>query len=331
MKRFVLACVGVLLSCSVFAVTLDQGYIKAFGGGKVVVSGKALPALETYDASQFTFKDGKFFIAGGPDGFFNARALLPAGKTIGQLIDEAKKKFSANMEYFQSDVTCFRVWCSNGEDGNDQVGNAKWPTTLNEEPQWATQICDIQTDVDEERLTWVGQAATWESMQNDVAGYLAKARTGTKFFIQYSVGFTSLTPGGQMESKWDSVLEKFVQTPSQGLLSYNLMPVAVGTVEVAEGYTPTWTWKMITKPAKEDGKAEGLISIMKSGKEFCQAKVAVENKYLNKVTGVTAWTISFTHASDEGKRGGFDTDAKTVEKAIENVLEEYAERELAAE
>lgn len=331
MKRFVLACVGVLISCSAFAANLDQGYIKAFGGGKVIISGKALPALETYDASLFTARDGKFFIPGGPEGFFYARALLPAGKTIGQQIDEAKKKFSANMKHFQSDVTSFRVWCSNGEDGNDQVGNAKWPSALTEEPQWATPICDVQSDIDEEKLSWVGQAATWESMKDDVESYLVKARTGTKFFIQYNVGFTSLTPGGQMESKWDSVLEKFVQTPSQGLLSYNLIPVAVGTAEVAEGYVPTWTWKMVTRPAKEDGVSEGLISILKSGKEFCQARVAVENKYLNKVTGVNAWTVSFTHASDEGRRGGFDTDAKTMEKAIENVLEEYAERELAGE
>ena len=331
MRTLMIACFCVFLSHAGFAAELDQAYLKTFGGGKVIVSGKGVPALGMYDPSQFTFKDGIFFIPGGKNGFFHARALLPEGKTIGQVIDDAKKKFSANVKFLEEEITAFRVWCSHDEGGNLKVGGQyKWPASMNDEPGWASNICDFQTTVDQEKRGWVGQAAKWEdNLKSDVERYLVKARAGTKFFVQFSVGFSSLTPGGQMESKWDSILNKFVQVKSQGLLSYNLMPVAVGTVEVAEGYTPTWTWKMLAKPSKEDGEAEGLISILKAGKEFCQAKVRVKNKYTNTQSGIINWDVSLQHSTDESKRGGFDADAKSLEGAIEKVLEEFAERELA--
>jgi hypothetical protein len=64
----------------------DPAYIQAFGYGSICVSGKGYPLKDRYDATQFDFRNGKFYISKG--GTIDLRVFLPRGKTYGDLINE---------------------------------------------------------------------------------------------------------------------------------------------------------------------------------------------------------------------------------------------------
>ena len=76
----------VMVSVSFRMTDLDPAYLQAFGYGSICVSGKGFPLKDRYDATQFDFRNGKFYIEAKTQ--FDLRVFLPEGKTYGDLMTD---------------------------------------------------------------------------------------------------------------------------------------------------------------------------------------------------------------------------------------------------
>lgn len=251
MKK-VLVLMSLFVCTAVFAAAPDPGYLKAFGAGSVAVSVGGYPELGKYDPAQFQFTDGKFLVPGGDDAKLDLRAFLPNGITIGKALAKTKKTRGANYKYQQADFMAFRIWAPSEQPG---AGSAVWPAKPTDVPAWRPKV-EQTYDITAESSSWVSAGARWDEFKADLT-CLKNAKNGQQFYVVFSVGYRYKIPGGQMESKWDDVLHKFVQVKSLGLLGFEYgEPLAVARVEVQN---------TMSTAARYKATADGTVTDTKSG------------------------------------------------------------------
>jgi len=233
--KHILACVLAFCALSVvssFAGEIDDGYVKAFGRGIILVSQKGFIEKKTYDPSQFDFKNGVFRIPSGGEAELNVRAILPAGKTLGAELDKVKKTQAGNLKWHQGDYCGWRVWSSHEGSENLVTAAKPWPKKLGDEPMWADSK-DVYTALSADVRDWWAPGTRYEGdFRGAFFGLMATSQPGQKLYISFHVAFEYKTPGGEMQSKWDSDKNKFVQVESNGELGYALSePLCAATVE----------------------------------------------------------------------------------------------------
>jgi hypothetical protein len=239
MRCLVALCLALLVPSIALAEGPDPAYLKAFGPGSIAASGLGYPAFEKYDAAQFLYKDGKFVVVA--DGTLDLRAFTPKGVTLGKAMAKVRKERGANLKYMQAEYMSFRIWASHDSSGQDQT-KGKWPAKLGDEPVW-TPLTDTRFDLPTSSYDWESAGAGWEDLKADLWS-MAKAKPGQKYYVVFSVGYRYKTPGGEMESKWDSVLGKFVQQKSLGLVGFVYGPaLAACTIEIGEGPDQSGSFK----------------------------------------------------------------------------------------
>jgi hypothetical protein len=210
---------------------LDAAYMKTFGNGIILVSDKGIPPRAKCDPAQFEYRDGKFFITPGPTGSLNFRALLPAGTNLGAELEKVKKVQEANLQYRNEDLCIYKVW-STHDLGGTPHDNVKWPTSLKEMPKWASPV-EAFTSLDPEVYPWVAPGVSWNGdFKSSLFGLLFNGKPGQKLYVTFHVGFEYKTPAGQVETKWNDVLQKWENVTSNGLIGYALSePLAASTIE----------------------------------------------------------------------------------------------------
>lgn len=217
---------------SVFAQDdLDPAYVKNFGHSIIMVSDKGIPPRAKCDMAQFDYRDGKFFVAAGEQSQLNFRALLPEGTNLGAELEKVKKVQEANMKYRTEDFCMYKVWSDHTAGGLPE-DNVKWPTSLKETPKWAAST-DSFTSLDPEVYSWIAPGVSWGGdFRSAYFGILYTSKPGQKLYVTFHVGFEYKTPAGQVETKWNDVLQKWEQVTSNGLIGYALSePLAASTIE----------------------------------------------------------------------------------------------------
>jgi len=231
-KISVLLVLMVLSVVSVYAQDdLDPAYVKNFGHSIITVSDKGIPPRAKCDMSQFDYRDGKFFIASGEQSQLNFRAILPEGTNLGAELEKVKKAQATNLQYRTEDTCVYKVW-SDHTDGGLPEENVKWPTSLKETPKWAASK-DAYTSLEENVYSWIAPGVSWEGdFRSAYYGILYTSKPGQKLYVTFHVGFEYQTPAGQVETKWNDVLQKWEQVTSNGMIGYALSePLAASTIE----------------------------------------------------------------------------------------------------
>lgn len=233
MRKFLILFIMVMLSTAgAFAqAELDPAYVKTFGNGIVLVSQSGFPLMAKYDKAQFDYRDGKFFIPSGPEAELQVRAILFKGMTLGEELKKLKKEQAENLKYHQKDYCAFKVWSTHDEGGN-ALENVKWPASIKDEPQWAEPKVGF-SDLSEEVYGWFAPGVKYEGdFRSSFWSIMPASAPGQKLYITFHVCFEYQVPGGQVESKWNSVLERFENVTSNGMIGYAYSaPLAVSTVE----------------------------------------------------------------------------------------------------
>ncbi|HAE37054.1 MAG TPA: hypothetical protein DCG57_00265 [Candidatus Riflebacteria bacterium] len=232
MKKLIVLSLMVLLSAvSVFAQDdLDPAYAKNFGRGIMLVSHVGLPTRAKCDMSMFDYRDGKFFIPAGAETAFNVRALLPEGVTLGSALEKVKKAQAENLQHHKEDLCFYKVW-SSYQDGSP-IENIKWPANLKEEPKWASSE-DGYSSLLPDIYGWISAGMSYEGdFRSAFWDVMLTSQPGEKLYVTFHVGFEYQVPGGQIESKWNDVLQKFENVTSTGMIGYACSePLAAATVE----------------------------------------------------------------------------------------------------
>ena len=110
-------------------VDLDPGYINAFGYGSICVSIKGYPEKDKYDASQFDYKNNKFYVKKG--GRIDIRSILPQGKTYGDFLADFKKSNSAMYKDVEYELKYIKIYTSHLV-GGIQTQFGSWPSNPSE-------------------------------------------------------------------------------------------------------------------------------------------------------------------------------------------------------
>lgn len=224
-----------LMAGTLAAGELDPGYAKAFGKGVIIASGKGYPAIGKYDPALFDYRDGTFFIKGGEEATVDLRVLFPVGVNQGTAIAKVRKEQPGNVKHLKDEISVWKIWCDHDYGGALLVDDKHpWPKTKKDEPTWAEPLVEQIYNASPESKKWESMGCTWVDLRSSLASTLSKVPAGTRFYVTLQFGYKYLTPGGQMETKWDDVYRKWVQVRSQGLQGYALSdPVAVCTFEIA--------------------------------------------------------------------------------------------------
>ncbi|OGK05311.1 MAG: hypothetical protein A2W80_16740 [Candidatus Riflebacteria bacterium GWC2_50_8] len=232
MKKLIVLSLMVLLSAvSVFAQDdLDPAYAKNFGGGIVLISQTGCPPRAKFDMSMFDYRDGKFFLPAGDQAQLNVRALLPQGVTLGSALEKVKKDEAANLQHHKEDLCFYKVWSS--YDSGSPIENIKWPANLKELPKWASST-DGYSSLSPDIYGWVSAGMSYEGdFRSSFWSIMGSSVPGQKLYVTFHVGFEYQVPGGQVESKWNDVLQKFENVTSTGMIGYACSePLAAATVE----------------------------------------------------------------------------------------------------
>ncbi len=194
-KKQIFLLIVLSISLSAFSfVEIDQGYIKAFGWGSICVSKAGYPEIGSYNASQFEYKDGKFFVEAG--GSISLRAILPEGRTYGDLL----KAYNENHKEFKK-MTEEQIYWKIYSD-HDVVGNVlfkEWPSNPEEMLHQNKPLCTMQFTTEGAVKSWKSSGVDWaetnnNDMQRDVGNWLASAKPGWQLYILHTVGFQRNCP-----------------------------------------------------------------------------------------------------------------------------------------
>ncbi|MFH1197459.1 MAG: hypothetical protein V1720_17295 [bacterium] len=204
---------------------LDQGYIKAFGYSSICVSKAGYPQKDFYDASQFEFTGGKFFVETG--GSINLRALCPQGKTYDDLLKQFNNKHK-EFSKMTEELVYWKIYSN-----YDFVGNKlfdKWPSDSEEMLHANQPLCFITYNTTSGIRDWITSGVDWtdtegNDMQMDVGNWLSSAKPGWQLYILHTVGFRRNCPEDKF---WDYNQGKEVIP-----IAYEMAkPFAVAIVEV---------------------------------------------------------------------------------------------------
>ena len=222
-------------SCINFAQTLDPGYTKTFGTGVIIASINGYPGLAKYDPAQFIFKDGVFFVKGDEESTLDLRLLLPKGMTEGKLLDKLKKEKPQNLKHRKDDFSVWQIWSSHTTDARENFNSrTPWPQKLSDVPLWGAPICEHFYSAGKESKDWNSSGWSWkDDLQTSVGNWLKYSKPGQKLYAVYRLCYEYSVPGGQMENKWDAVLQRWIPTKSVGGIGYVMSdPIAACTIEI---------------------------------------------------------------------------------------------------
>lgn len=169
---------------------LDPQYLKIFGAGSLIPSGKGLPKKDQYDATQLDVREGAFFIPGGfATATLDARVILPEGETYGTLVEKLKKENPAGAQS-QGEEAVWLVWFSHDLDGNRKDQN--WPASASSAvlPPSAPDAI-FHSCLEERMLSFNTIGLSWVQLcsASSIADWLARAKPGDRIFLAHTVGF----------------------------------------------------------------------------------------------------------------------------------------------
>lgn len=234
MKKILVSLLLVFLGgIAVQAADLDPAYRKAFGEGVVIATNGDYPPVAACNPGQFNLVNGEFHVKlGTPISF---RAISPAGKKWKNFMDQVLKEKGGNLKYKQDGVFYWQIWTDRDESNNllDAAKNP-WPKA-GKEPNWG-EAAWFSTD-------WKGdEAGTWDTVGINADAFMENinrvtfsAQQGQKFYIALYIGYSYMTPGGQMEQKWNSNLNRFESVESSGELGYMLSDLVCAGTFVIDG------------------------------------------------------------------------------------------------
>jgi hypothetical protein len=190
-------------------VDLDPGYINAFGWGSVCVSVNGFPEKDKYSASQYEFKDSKFYVKKG--GRIDVRAILPQGITYGVLLRDFKNQNSAKYTDVISEAHYFLFYPDHMIGGIQvQWGWPSDPGGIISSGNPYTLPFGLEGGV----LDWNTSGAKWDDMENGlqttVGTWLEYAEPGWQMYVAETVGWERWRPE---DKYWDWDKGQYV-TPS---------------------------------------------------------------------------------------------------------------------
>jgi len=178
----------------------DPAYLQAFGYSSICVSGKGYPLKDRYDATQFDFRNGKFYVSKG--GTIDLRVFLPKGKTYGDLINE----YTSGHPKFKDVVEVQGYWkiYSNYDDVGNNLFTA-WPANPSDmlhqnKPLWFLPS-NTEGTFKEWNTSGVDFTDSENNLQRDVGNWLSKAKSGWQLYILHTIGFRRNCPE---DKYWDS-------------------------------------------------------------------------------------------------------------------------------
>jgi len=236
MKKFFVIMVMLLFNVSaVFAEDLHPGYRKAFGSGVIAATNGEYPPLSSFNASQFNFKNGAFNLKISNDVPVNLRAIPPAGKKWKDYYNQTIKSQKANLKYKKSDIFYWQIWTDKDSDGNPLDSKINpWPAKVGDIPNWEP-LGWFTSGYNNESGEWDTIGVNADAFKADVFQYFFTAKPGQKFYITVSVGYSYLAGAGDIEQKWNSVLQKFESVESSGELGFSVsQPICGSTILVTE-------------------------------------------------------------------------------------------------
>ncbi len=202
----------------------DPAYIKAFGFGSICVSMKGYPLKDRYDATQFDFRNGKFYVPQG--GTIDLRAFLPKGTTYGDLIN----KYTSNHPKYKDVIEVQSYWkiYSNFDDVGNNLFTA-WPANSIDMLHQNKPLWFEPTNTEGSFKEWntSGQDFTDSdnNLQRDVGNWLSKAKPGWQLYILHTIGFRRNCPE---DKYWDSQRLEYIVP-----ISFEMAPpIATCIVEV---------------------------------------------------------------------------------------------------
>lgn len=181
-------------------VDLDPKYIDAFGYGSICASYNGYPEKDKYDASQYDFKNGKFYVK--KEGRLDLRSILPQGKTYGDLLNEFKSQNSAKYKDIIYEGQFWLVYIDHLTYGGIQTHWGAWPTNpadiIKEEGMTFSQSLDGGA------IDWNTAGLKWDQTDNNfqatVGSWLDFATPGWQMYIINTVGWSRDRPE---DKYWD--------------------------------------------------------------------------------------------------------------------------------
>ena len=191
--------VGLFTLLSFTMADLDPGYIKTFGYGSICVSQNGYPQKATFDPTQFDYHDGKFFISAKTQ--FDLRAILPLGKTYGDLVNDfVRRKPHASRN--RTDKVIWRIFTSHDREGK-KVYEHFPPSNeemLSELSYWTSpkELCFSPLD-EADVSAWNSSGASWSDENTRFLmmcyNWLFDAQPGWQMYIVHTVGYQTLYEG----------------------------------------------------------------------------------------------------------------------------------------
>lgn len=174
-------------------------YIQTFGYGSICASFNGYPQKEKYDASQFEYKAGKFYIKQG--GRLDLRSILPQGRTYGDLLSDFKRQNSAKYTDVISEGQYWIVYMDHIT-GGIQTHWGTWPTDPNDMIKEEGMV--FPQTLDGGALEWNTSGLMWDQADNmlkvNVGTWLDYAQSGWQMYIVNTVGWDRWRPEAKY---WD--------------------------------------------------------------------------------------------------------------------------------
>lgn len=180
---------------------LDMAYVKQFGYGVILASGKGLPQKALYDAGQLDVREKACFVAAGATATIDIRVLLPEGETYETLLAKLKKENPAGPTA-EAEESVWLVWFSHDLGGAQK--DQSWPATgTSEALPSGTPDVYFSTCLDENMLKWNTVGLTWTQLCSDsqIGQWLEQAKPGYRLFVAHTVGILHLPPAAQAGGK----------------------------------------------------------------------------------------------------------------------------------
>ncbi len=186
-------------------VDLDQGYINKFGYNSICVSKNGYPQVDKFDASQFDFRNGKFYVEAKSS--FCIRAILPDGKTYRDLLTNFT---STRSDYAPEDALenmVWRIFASHDQNGKKLFEN--WPPSpsdMNKEVTYMTSDKELafftfSLQQGAAALDWKTSGVDWKEDANNlrllVSRWLDNAKPGWQLYIVHTVGYQEVHRGNE--------------------------------------------------------------------------------------------------------------------------------------
>lgn len=234
MKKILVSFLFVLLGVlAVQADTLDPAYRKNFGEGTIVATNNGYPSVTACNPADYNYQNGAFHVKIGTPICF--RVILPAGKTWKNYQDKVLKEKGDNLKYKEKDIFYWRIWSDRDENG-EKLDEKKfpWPVKTGEVPSWS--------EAGWFSGSWGSETANWETVginadmfNESVNQIVFTAQPGQKFYITVATGYSYMTPGGQMENKWNDLLKRFEPVESTGELGFVTSDIICAGTFVVDG------------------------------------------------------------------------------------------------